>query len=120
MGKGVSNAAGDTPVTKVKRAEKTAQPDYVPLEDGPTVGEGAADKPNTESAKPSMQEVFGPGGFLEKCMKGGFDPATVSSDYEHRPGPLEMAERGRDAFESDHPAIVEAGRRPGTNIRHPS
>src|SRR5260370_16868973 len=104
MGKGVANAAGDASVKKVKRAEKTAQPDYVPLEDDPTVGEGAADKPNTESAKPSMQEVFGPGGFLEKCMKGGFDPATVSSDYEHRPGQLEMAEMVHDAFESHHHA----------------
>jgi len=65
-----------------------------------------------------MQEVFSPGGFLEKCMKGGFDPATVSSDYEHRPGQLEMAEMVHDAFESHHHAIVEAGTGTGKTLAY--
>src|SRR2546425_7885143 len=80
LAKRAPNSAGDPPVTKLKRAAKTAQREYVPLEDDPTVDrsalEGAANKPTAESAKPSMQEVFGPGGFLEKCMQGGFDPTT--------------------------------------------
>jgi len=38
---------------------------------------------------PSMQEVFGPGGLLERCMTAG---------YEHRPAQLEMAELVHDAF----------------------
>jgi len=44
----------DSVGAKVKRAVKTAERGYVPFEDDPT----AAVK---ESAKPSMQEVFGPG-----------------------------------------------------------
>ena len=63
-----------------------------------------------------MREVFGPGGFLEKCMQGGFDPSTVSSDYEHRPGQLEMAEMVHDAFESHHHVIVEAGTGTGKTL----
>src|SRR5256884_6310271 len=47
----------------------------------------------------SMKEVFGPGGFLEKCMKGGFDRSVVSSDYEYRAGQLEMAEVVHDRSE---------------------
>src|SRR5467141_3284691 len=65
-----------------------------------------------------MQEVFGPGGFLEKCMQGGFDPTTVSSDYEHRPGQLEMAELVHDAFETHHHAIVEAGTGTGKTLAY--
>jgi len=71
-----------------------------------------------ESAKTSMQEVFGPGGFLEKCMQGGFDPSTVSSDYEHRPGQLAMAEMAHDAFERHHHAIVEAGTGTGKTLAY--
>jgi len=65
-----------------------------------------------------MRDVFGPGGFLEKCMKGGFDPTTVSSDYEHRPGQLEMAEMVHEAFESHHHAIVEAGTGTGKTLAY--
>src|SRR3989441_4200512 len=118
LAKHVSNSAGDPPVTKLKRAAKTAQREYVRLEDDPTVAAGAANKPTAESAKPSMQEVFGPGGFLEKCMQGGFDPTTVSSDYEHRPGQLEMAQMVQDAFESHHHAIVEAGTGTGKTLAY--
>ena len=70
------------------------------------------------AAKPSMQEVFGPGGFLEKCMKGGFDRAVVSSDYEYRGGQLEMAELVHDAFETHHHAIVEAGTGTGKTLAY--
>jgi ATP-dependent DNA helicase DinG len=70
------------------------------------------------AAKPSMQEVFGPGGFLEKCMKGGFDRAVVSSDYEYRAGQLEMAELVHDAFETHHHAIVEAGTGTGKTLAY--
>src|SRR5437016_11670657 len=65
-----------------------------------------------------MQEVFGPGGFLEKCMKGGFDPSAVSSDYEHRPGQLQMAELVHHAFESHRHAIVEAGTGTGKTLAY--
>jgi ATP-dependent DNA helicase DinG len=94
----------------------------VPIEDDPTVSEtapeGALQTLSDGAAKPSMQEVFGPGGFLEKCMKGGFDPSTVISDYEHRPGQLEMAELVHDAFETHHHAIVEAGTGTGKTLAY--
>src|ERR1700737_827986 len=76
LAKRASNSAADSSGTKVKRAAKTAEREYVPIEDDPTVGgsapEGAGDAPADESPKPSMHEVFGPGGFLEKCMLAGF------------------------------------------------
>src|SRR5438477_1572152 len=50
-----------------------------------SAGESQVAAPTNESARPSMHEVFGPGGFLEKCMVAGFDRSTVSSDYEYRP-----------------------------------
>jgi ATP-dependent DNA helicase DinG len=65
-----------------------------------------------------MQEVFGPGGFLEKCMKGGFDRSVVSSDYEYRAAQLEMAEVVHDAFETHHHAIVEAGTGTGKTLAY--
>src|SRR5690242_17039149 len=68
--------------------------------------------------KASMQEVFGPGGFLEKCMKGGFDRSVVSSDYEYRAGQLEMAELVHDAFDTHHHAIVEAGTGTGKTLAY--
>jgi len=79
---------------------------------------GGADK--SGAAKPSMQDVFGPGGFLEKCMVRGFDPsqAGVNSDYEYRPGQLEMAELVHHAFENHHHAIVEAGTGTGKTLAY--
>src|SRR4029077_15101285 len=65
-----------------------------------------------------MLEVFGPGGFLEKCMRGGFDPSTVKSDYEYRPGQLEMAELVHDAFQTRHHAIVAAGTGTGKTLAY--
>src|SRR6266853_3502906 len=122
LAKRVSNSAGEAPGTKVGRAARTAQREYVPIEDDPTVPgsapQGAADAPVSESAKPSMHEVFGPGGFLEKCMVAGFDRLTVCSDYEYRPAQLEMAELVHDAFESHHHAVVEAGTGTGKTLAY--
>lgn len=67
-------------------------------------GEGSSD-----SEKPSMREIFGPGGFLEKSMFGG---------YEHRAAQLEMAEAVHDAFEKHHHAIVEAGTGTGKTLAY--
>src|SRR5260370_1163896 len=80
--------------------------------------DGAANRTARGSEKPSMREVFGPGGFLEKCMLAGFDRAAVSSDYEYRPAQLEMAELVHDAFESHHHAIVEAGTGTGKTLAY--
>jgi ATP-dependent DNA helicase DinG len=87
---------------------------YVPLEEDGEREEviqrrSAADKNAVEHKTPSMREVFGPGGFLEKCMLGG---------YEHRSGQLEMAEVVHEAFEKHHHAIVEAGTGTGKTLAY--
>jgi ATP-dependent DNA helicase DinG len=56
-----------------------------------------------------MHEVFGPGGFLERSMIGG---------YEHRPAQLEMAERVQEALETKHHAILEAGTGTGKTLAY--
>jgi ATP-dependent DNA helicase DinG len=87
--------------------------ELVPIEDDPTAvgeaSEGALEETATGAAKPSMHDVFGPGGFLERCMIGG---------YEHRPAQLEMAERVHDAFETHHHAILEAGTGTGKTLAY--
>ena len=59
--------------------------------------------------KPSMEQIFGPGGLLDRCMIAG---------YEHRPGQLEMANAVNDAFENHHHAIVEAGTGTGKTLAY--
>ena len=107
---------------KGKRAANTVERTYVPIEDDPTVDENARNQARAvaegETAKPSMQEVFGPGGFLERCMRGGFDRSVVNSDYEYRTGQMEMAELVDDAFETHHHAIVEAGTGTGKTLAY--
>jgi len=84
-------------------AEQDAAPD------GRGLREKEAEEKGVVQAAPSMREVFGPGGFLEKCMIGG---------YEHRRGQLEMAEMVHDAFETHHHAIVEAGTGTGKTLAY--
>lgn len=62
-----------------------------------------------ESQRPTMREVFGPGGLLERCMIGG---------YEHRAAQLQMAEAVQDAFENRHHAVVEAGTGTGKTLAY--
>jgi ATP-dependent DNA helicase DinG len=59
--------------------------------------------------KPSMRDIFGPGGFLDRSMVGG---------YEHRPAQLQMAEAVDDAFENHHHAILEAGTGTGKTLAY--
>jgi ATP-dependent DNA helicase DinG len=63
----------------------------------------------TNPNKPSMRDIFGPGGFLDRCMIGG---------YEHRPAQLQMAEAVDDAFENHHHAILEAGTGTGKTLAY--
>ena len=75
---------------------------------------GAADSEGATSEERAveehtMREVFGPGGFLERCMIGG---------YEHRRGQLEMAEMVHDAFQRHHHAILEAGTGTGKTLAY--
>ncbi len=79
----------------------------------------AAASPQPESAqphgdapdvkKPTITEIFGPGGALEKCMPEG---------YEHRPSQLEMAELVEAAFREKRHLIVEAGTGTGKTLAY--
>jgi ATP-dependent DNA helicase DinG len=58
---------------------------------------------------PTIAEIFGPGGALEKCMPEG---------YEHRPSQLEMAELVEAAFTEKRHLIVEAGTGTGKTLAY--
>jgi ATP-dependent DNA helicase DinG len=122
LAKKSANLGPNAASQKGRRATNTVERSYVPVADDLTADEGAPNgarvPAEAETSKPSMQEVFGPGGFLEKCMKGGFDRAVVTADYEYRAGQLEMAELVHDAFEAHHHAIVEAGTGTGKTLAY--
>jgi ATP-dependent DNA helicase DinG len=72
--------------------------------------ESYAGKPNRDvTQSPTMEEVFGPGGLLERCMTAG---------YEHRPAQLDMAVTVHEAFQSHNHAIVEAGTGTGKTLAY--
>jgi ATP-dependent DNA helicase DinG len=109
---------------QAKRGEAAAERVYAPLEEvnrwqpesvvvrESVVTEEPAEE-NTEyerpAGKPTMEAIFGPGGFLDKSMIGG---------YEHRPAQLQMAEAVDDAFERHHHVIVEAGTGTGKTLAY--
>ena len=88
------------------RRGKPEAPSVRTKTESPRSAEGQATRP---AGKPSMEDIFGPGGFLEKSMMGG---------YEQRPGQLEMAKVVDDAFENHHHAIVEAGTGTGKTLAY--
>jgi len=59
--------------------------------------------------EPTIANIFGPGGALEKCMPEG---------YEHRPSQLEMAELVEAAFREKRHVIVEAGTGTGKTLAY--
>ncbi len=81
-------------------AEHTDEPEKAAPEGG---------REASTSSLPTMREIFGPGGLLDRCMIGG---------YEHRPAQLEMAEAVHDAFANHHHAIVEAGTGTGKTLAY--
>jgi ATP-dependent DNA helicase DinG len=113
---------GDSSRAKSRGAATVPEHVYVPLEDDPTVADhkqaDAAEGMAQVGTKPSMEEIFGEGGFLERCMAGGFDATAGNSNYEYRPAQLEMAEAVHDAFENHHHAIVEAGTGTGKTLAY--
>jgi ATP-dependent DNA helicase DinG len=58
---------------------------------------------------PTIAEIFGPGGAIEKYMPQG---------YEHRPSQLEMAELVEGAFQEKRHLIVEAGTGTGKTLAY--
>ena len=99
-------------------AYATAERVYVPLDDeglparsdeGKRVSISEHVQESEKRTTPSMQEIFGAGGLLERCMLGA---------YEHRQAQLQMAELVHDAFEHRHHAIVEAGTGTGKTLAY--
>lgn len=72
-----------------------------------------ARKPTAEATpdieNPTIADIFGPGGALEKYMPEG---------YEHRPSQLEMAELVEAAFQEKRHLIVEAGTGTGKTLAY--
>jgi ATP-dependent DNA helicase DinG len=122
------NSKADPTEAKQKRKQEAMERVYVPLEEEhalrPKAAPLAADSHTDEfdgvapeslsgqhgdAGAPSMRDIFGPGGLLERSMIGG---------YEHRPGQLQMAEAIHDAFANHHHAIVEAGTGTGKTLAY--
>jgi ATP-dependent DNA helicase DinG len=64
---------------------------------------------SSEDNRPSIADIFGPGGMLKKCMPQG---------YEHRRSQLEMAGILEEAFQKKRHAIVEAGTGTGKTLAY--
>jgi len=76
---------------------------------GSATGVAPAHEDEAPSTGPTMEQIFGPGGFLERSMIGG---------YEHRPAQLQMAEAVHDAFAKHHHTVVEAGTGTGKTLAY--
>jgi len=76
---------------------------------GSATGVAPAHENEAPSTGPTMEQIFGPGGFLERSMIGG---------YEHRPAQLQMAEAVHDAFAKHHHTVVEAGTGTGKTLAY--
>jgi ATP-dependent DNA helicase DinG len=76
---------------------------------GSAAGVAPAHEHESPSAGPTMEQIFGPGGFLERSMIGG---------YEHRPAQLQMAQAVHDAFQKHHHTVVEAGTGTGKTLAY--
>ena len=121
MAKRIVNPEMESRQLKTSREAGSLERRYVPLDDSlesvrielreEEQGVEAQETSAAAGEKPkvSMQEVFGAGGLLERCMLGG---------YEHRRAQLQMAELVQDAFENHHHAIVEAGTGTGKTLAY--
>lgn len=122
LGKNTTNSSGARAGERSRPTAKSAERKYAPLEEDlercDRGSENTTNGTRREGAAASMKEVFGPGGFLERCMKGGFDRSVVGADYEYRAAQLEMAEAVNDAFETHRHAIVEAGTGTGKTLAY--
>ncbi len=63
----------------------------------------------SSTPSPSMADVFGPGGMIERCMPAG---------YEHRHSQLCMAELVEEAFRKKRHLLVEAGTGTGKTLAY--
>src|SRR6516225_472685 len=123
------NSKADSSEAKQKRKQEAMERVYAPLDEEPAprkpaappaaysrtvefreiAPESASERQHADASGPSMRDIFGPGGLLERFMIGG---------YEHLPGQLQMAEAIHDAFANHHHAIVEAGTGTGKTLAY--
>ena len=66
-------------------------------------------KAEEEEKPPTIADIFGPRGLLERCLGSG---------YEHRRSQLEMAEIIEEAFQNKRHALVEAGTGTGKTLAY--
>jgi ATP-dependent DNA helicase DinG len=66
-------------------------------------------KAEEEEKPPTIADIFGPRGLLERCLGAG---------YEHRRSQLEMAEIVEEAFQNKRHALVEAGTGTGKTLAY--
>jgi len=69
----------------------------------------SAKSPAAPTISPTIADIFGPGGLLEKCMPAG---------YEHRRSQLCMAEFVDEAFRNKRHLLVEAGTGTGKTLAY--
>jgi ATP-dependent DNA helicase DinG len=72
-------------------------------------GASTAAAAKMEETRPTISQIFGPGGYLERAMPDG---------YEHRRSQLEMAELVEEAFRDKRHLIVEAGTGTGKTLAY--
>ena len=99
----VATAAPDEPTRRGPVGTVSVRVESAPVEST------HSDAVKPELKQPTIAEIFGPGGALEKCMPEG---------YEHRPSQLEMAELVESAFCNKRHAIVEAGTGTGKTLAY--
>ncbi len=115
--KGKSNSAAAAPartyapldddaISRIEGNLSTFEPSNVPTFQREPDGDPSSAAKTDDSAKPSMAEIFGPGGLLEQCHGG----------YEFRRSQLEMAEIVEAAFAEKKHALVEAGTGTGKTL----
>src|ERR1700741_5424837 len=102
-----------SPVPMPRRA-KAITKEVVVASVRPASPAGSAEPTKTElaephSTEPTIAEIFGPGGALEKCMPEGYEP---------RPSQMEMAELVEAAFQEKRHLIVEAGTGTGKTLAY--
>jgi ATP-dependent DNA helicase DinG len=68
-----------------------------------------ASKVEAEEKAPTIADIFGPSGLLERSLGAG---------YEHRRSQLEMAEIVEEAFQNKRHALVEAGTGTGKTLAY--
>ncbi|MGH9791460.1 MAG: ATP-dependent DNA helicase, partial [Candidatus Acidiferrales bacterium] len=96
------------PLNDMDRRHAALEEAHSPAAGTSADGEDSAKPSRPAAAGPTMADVFGPKGLLEKCHPG----------YEYRRSQLEMAELVDAAFREKRQAVVEAGTGTGKTLAY--